>query len=88
MTACMIHANDHKGDFPESLGQLAADGTITVEMCRSPYDGSGPESIEEVDQLSFYLYRSGLNVKTADDRTVVLAECEIHKGRGCQLRLR
>ncbi|HUU82906.1 MAG TPA: DUF3352 domain-containing protein [Phycisphaerae bacterium] len=84
VTCCLIYASEHKGEFPTSLGDLVADGSMTVQMLRSPYDGSGPADVSEVDEQSFYLYRSGSNTKTMAQpaTTVVLAEREVRNGRG------
>jgi len=82
--SCKIHANRHQGAWPETLGQLAADGSVSLQQFTSPYDGTGPTSIEEVDRLSFYLYRCGLNEKTIKDPSilVVAGEREVHRGQG------
>jgi len=82
VVACKIHANDHKGQWPASLGELAADGSVGLQQFANPCDGTAPTSAGEVDLHSFYLYRPGLDEKTVDARLVVLAEREIHRGQG------
>ncbi len=76
LTCCLIHANDNMGAFPDTLAQLAEQGQVTPQVFCSPYDGSGPQTIEEIATESFYLYKAGLNNKTLKDpaNTVVLAE--------------
>ncbi|MHC4091518.1 MAG: hypothetical protein ACYSVY_14810 [Planctomycetota bacterium] len=82
--SCQIHANAHKGAWPESLGQLAADGSVSLQHLASPYDATGPTSIEDADRLAFYVYRPGLTKDTIKDPSalVVVAESEIHRGQG------
>jgi len=84
LSSCLIYANEHQGQWPASIGQLAADGSVAVSIFRSPYDGSGPTSIEDVDARSFYLYRPGLNNATLREPSslVVLGERELRDGRG------
>jgi prepilin-type processing-associated H-X9-DG protein len=87
VTACLSHAEKHDCSFPSSLGDLVAQGLLSVEMFRSPYDGSGPTDSTEVDRMSFYLYQPGLNVSAMKQpsSTVVLVEREIHRERGANV---
>jgi len=82
MQACHIYANDHQGNFPESLAELVEAGFMTTQMCVSPYDGSGPHSLAEVDDLAYFLYRSNLNIREMKQPAdlVVLAERELRNG--------
>ncbi|MCP4245602.1 MAG: hypothetical protein GY778_00995 [bacterium] len=84
VAACQVYADRHKGEWPRSLGVLAAEGSIAPLQCRSPYDGSGPLSAEDVDRESFYIYRPGLSeqeLRRAPE-LIVVAEPEIRRGQG------
>ncbi len=76
MTTCLIYANDNDGWFPDSMKAMVESGDITLDILRSPYDGSGPSTIDEADTHGYYLYRSGVNVSDEDfdPAMIVIAE--------------
>jgi len=63
--ACMIYANDHDGQFPDSFDALLDSGMITEKMLQSPSDYPDPGVS--------YIYIAGQN-ESGDPRNVVAYE--------------
>jgi prepilin-type processing-associated H-X9-DG protein len=78
ITACLIHANDNKSQWPTSLGDLLADSSITPQTLRAPYDEEQSEiTAANADNASSYLYRDGTGLNAED---VVLCERTLREG--------
>lgn len=76
--ACIMHANQHKQQWPASLGELVASNLVAVEMLTSPNDPPREAiTAENADRTASYLYRDGTGLP-AD--AVVLCERELREG--------
>lgn len=73
--ALRVYADQHKGEFPESLAALlrAMPDSVSLESLTSPYDGIGPKSIDEVETKACVIYRPGLTVRS-DPAEVIMVE--------------
>ncbi|MFH1418928.1 MAG: H-X9-DG-CTERM domain-containing protein [Planctomycetota bacterium] len=79
--ALYIYADKHGGAFPESLEALlrAIPDALSLKMLISPYDGRGPESIDDVERDAYVVYRPGLTTGSIPTE-VVMAERTLHDG--------
>lgn len=67
-TSCLMYAQHHKNQMPDSLDDLVADGSLTPDMLLTPYDP--PEGGKQ------YLYRNVGDVNYVSNRSEVVIACE------------
>ncbi|UCG17310.1 MAG: hypothetical protein JSV19_04610 [Phycisphaerales bacterium] len=78
VVSCLIHANEHKGAWPDAMSQLVRDGSCAPEMFRSPFqDKTTALTVDNVDRESYYLYRPGTGLEPQE---VVVCERELRGG--------
>ena len=76
--SCLIHANEHKGAWPDAVSQLVRDGSCALGHFDSPFrDQTTMLTVDNVDRESYYLYRPGTGL---DPREVVVCERELRGG--------
>jgi len=80
VTSCLIYSNDHKGQWPATLGDLVREGLVTENQFLAPYE-QGPIVLtaDTVDRMGSYLYHSGVTSKTAPSDAVI-CERELRDG--------
>jgi prepilin-type processing-associated H-X9-DG protein len=81
VTSALVYANEHKGVWPASLADLLQQGAISIEMLRSPYDGTGPRTIATADREAYVIYRKNIPANVSPQE-VVAGEREIRNGEG------
>ena len=78
VVSCLIHANEHKGAWPDAVSQLVQNGSCALDQFDSPFrDQTIMLTVDNVDRESYYLYRPGTGL---DPREVVVCERELRGG--------
>jgi prepilin-type processing-associated H-X9-DG protein len=78
ITACLIHAGDNKGAWPEAMSLLVRDGSCLIEQFQSPlYEQPVMLTVDNLDRESYYLYRPGTGLPPTE---VVVCERELRYG--------